>query len=689
MEEEEVIDEPLVSATPWPHPQGVGTRLNYGVDGEVLLSVPHRGADATGTAQVPRTRDGPRYYHDPTPRPLREDQYDPDIAEATDLPRITKGMGLIPRELLAGVIDDGTLTGQPMIEARKVMLKGYTLYDPNERTMLVHYSFQDDNHYLAFADESKLILNRIIMKTTKIDGTTISVPQGLEEIQKVEFTDYIQEVKREGGDDEIVVMLVRCRNAGYVVEVRPDRVAKLRFETKFSSGSSMAVSPSGDVGVVEANGSVKVFNQDFKLLAKGKLETDEVSGWRQVIFHQNQFFFGLRKALSMVEGKRVKTIAIFPTRVDRIVALKTAPHNSLIMITANELIWYIGRERVLSWELYFEMDNPDVLVVPDPKNDKVFTCWIKLEWTTIVYTLGFDDANRPVSLRDPYMIEDLPLHRAQLLAWHQLTPEIAVVYCYFRDRSISATLVSSTVNFPAPPPPPPEPKLPKDTGRILQHYDKIFNYFEEHPPPAIPRPQSLEAYAEVLINYADLPRPQPLTILEDIVPIPQTTNFDELRDMFAQLKQYFASKNLKVVTNPSEADSDPFAYYSQRYPDVSPENIPLMVSSLTKVINPEFMDDSQREFEQTLAEALPDVQEILLHWADVEPLQPKPDVQATVVPETTMPTIKLTQTQTQGRSQRDDTQDLAPPTQVAGTKRSKSSHQSQKKKKKKKKSGFA
>lgn len=683
-EDDEVHYVPEITATSWPHRRGIGTRLNYGVDGEVLLSVPGRGADVTGDATIPRVRDGPRFLPDPKVGVIREPSYRVDVGEERDIPRLALGLGLILRGLLAGVLDDGTLTAKPVEEAGAIFLKRYTTFDPSDRAKIVCYSFNGSDHYLAFTDDTKLIITKAICEATEIDGREIRVPQEHRQVQVVEFGDWIQEVKHEFGGNRHITLLVRCRNAGYLVDITAKGVDNLTYETKFSSGALMAAIETGDIGVVEANGSATVYNDMEKVVAQGKLDTDEVSGWRQVLYHDNTFYFALRQTLSIVVDRQVKTVAMLP-QDDHFVNLQTAPNNSLIILTTGELIWYRGRERVLSWEVYYEVaSNPQVMVVPEVDDPQEFTVWVLLEWTVLVYTFGYDEHQRPISKRDPYMIEHLPLPKCLLMAYFQIHPEVGIVYGYANGGSVTLTLVSRTVKFPDPGPPP-TPLPPPDAPMLSKYFDKIMKYVDQQLPP--PRPATLEEYAQRLTSYADKPRLEPTVILEEIVPISETTDFDELQDMFTEMKQYFASKRLQVTTSPKDADDAPFAYYCKKYPDIPRERIAKMVSCLTQVINLDHVATMDKEDEQ-LVESNPIVSDLISRWGD-EALQPTTvATRASTVPETTiMPSIKLTQTQPSA-TQADDTQGLALATQTSTAKRSMPSQKSRKKKKKKK-GGFA
>lgn len=683
-EDDEVLYVPEITATSWPHRRGIGTRLNYGVDGEVLLSVPGRGDDITGDAALPRIRDGPRFIPDAKVGVIREPSYRVDVGQERDIPLLALGLGLILRDLLAGVIDDGTLTAKPVEEANTVHLKRYTTFDPGDRGKIVCYSFNGSDHYLAFSDDTELIITKAICEVTEIDGREIKVPQEHRQVQAVEFGDWIQEVKQEYGGNRRITLLVRCRNAGYLVDITAKGVDNLTYETKFSSGALMAAIESGDIGVVEANGSATVYDNTQKVVALGKLDTDEVSGWRQVLYHDNKFYFALRQTLSIVVDRQIKTVAMLP-RADRFINLQTAPNNSLIILTTNELIWYRGRERVLSWEVYYEVAaNPQVMVVPEVDDPHEFTVWVLLEWTVLVYTFGYDDHQRPISKRDPYMIEHTPLPKCLLIAYYQLHPEVGIVYGYANGGSVTLTLVSRTVQFPDPGPPP-LPLPPPDNPMLSKYFNTIMEYVDKQLLP--PRPATLEEYAQRLTSYADLPKLEPVVILEEIVPIPETTDFEELQDMFTEMKQYFTSKRLQVITSPKDADGAPFAYYLKKYPDIPRERIAKMVSCLTKVINPDHVATMDKE-DETLYESNPIVGELITRWGDVAFQPTTVATRASTVPETTiMPSIKLTQTQPSA-TQASDPQGLALATQTSSAKRSMPSQKSRKKKKKKK-GGFA
>lgn len=677
----------------WPHKAALGSRLNYGVDGEALVLVLGRGKGASvSTSSVRRRHELSTFvYTESHSRQLRP----PSIAKPIPRKSLNNTLAspsvtaLIPKHLLDGLKDEDVLVRDD-VSLWVVNHLDFDVVNPVDMNKLVVYTL-DGVMYVAVAVGSILHTCRLHTRNESFGAVTVEVPYKLASSRRIEFNDPIEQVRVDNVANSNIIS-VRCQHLVYVLTPNDKRGATMKFETLCNRSSNVVVSPLGKVALVETTGKVKIFSLGGKEEYSGQIEADELSSWKMALWQGSNLYVASRQTLSVINNGELVLLAMFPAWL-MIMTMALGPNNSLLILTSKELIWFIGDYRVLSWEVSFNIETIVQMVIIPHLNDLGFSCMVVVKDMTIVYTLGWHQG-RPLSLYDPYLVEQWPLPLLDLLSWYPLLGEVSAgaVFCRNPNGAVEVCITSEMSIFSdARPQLPPPVKYRRSPYNLLRLQLLV--------PPSIPigekEEEAIRDYASKMCEYADNATDDAVKIVEDITPVPSVSNVEEMDEMFNQMREYFSSKDLKVYVPNSQwfrnrqvEDEQTNGVVSKFFADNlgrwEPSTLVRLVTSLSRVILDEGVRKQRRVTEEAEDNASDSVKQLLAQWDedDLEFIDEKSIKQryAEATIPSSMPTIKLTQSQA-------PISDIE--SQPMRSQKRTQPSQGKKKKKKKKKGGFA
>lgn len=635
----------------WPHQEGIGTRLNYGVDGEALV-VPKQPPGSGATVVSARLRNNPlapTLYCQPTTRELLAALADSEAQRRTA--RGTwEGLGttsasaianlmirlmqlLIPLGVLEGIQEEDRQLARaaddmPPLPPAVASGAYFDMIDPTELTKFAYYELKGVPH-LAYAVGSVLTLSMlgfaheaVAPPPGELANLLATVPTKILDPVKVQFNDPIQQlVVREITVKKKLArsathLAVRCRKKVYVLRIGKDGLlSQLVFEVDCASSALVDLRENGDVVVVEARGEYCVYPElDPHTSYPGWIECDELLSWKLALWCQESLYIALRQTLSVIEEGELSIVALFPDWA-HIVDLLVVDSRSFVMCTAKEIIWFHDRKRVVSWEVFLTPTTRTRLQIKrwGDEEDLAFTCMVYFPEMVIVYTFGWVDG-RPVSLQDPYMLKGLAvLPRMELFSFFDLPqgefkdgklvesdkkPEATPFTGLFEmasDGALCFRLLGNKDMFGVPEPEPTEfeqaladpkprrknaalrphelllrllavldPLHPMNTGTeepsILACADALGRYASE----ILPQDNEYNSDAEEVVDITPVhkvkrpqkfmynPRETKFTSAAQIAPPGPVANMVEMDEMVGQLRQFYDSKDVRVVVPRAE-----------------------------------------------------------------------------------------------------------------------------------------
>ncbi|KAI5965825.1 uncharacterized protein KGF55_001188 [Candida pseudojiufengensis] len=450
----------------WPHKEGLGVRLSYGVNGNGLLNIKSNNSELE-TKEGDEDNNTKLQSHVLFPRiqPIVENQY-----------YVSSTKKLLKTPLNSSILDDQILNSTSKITRNALnssyipnqIISSYGLessaieskfaYDPIFGDIVKNFNMQcsnssnEDYNGLIYVTGSSLsILNfAILVNFPSIKHMKLSEPY------EIDFLDNIRQIDIKNEKQKLVI-LVRTNNKIYVL------TSKL---IQFSNNSKS--SPNFDISIIKEINSfnfdnstfadVSIYSNDIKKFAiidiSGNLAIWEINEKFTKCIKQSEKNLKLPLSKSQDLSNWVKLNWIFSSNESSrlLVSTRTKTYdcdminntyfllmtsdtwsrlrdvcvlnNYIFYLTSKELIWFkidsnpkngVKYERLLSWKHFLNDDDPS-LKCSIMENDDIFSIFIfsQISPIIIVYTFGFQ-YGKAVSLQDPYILKGNTFGLKQIL----------------------------------------------------------------------------------------------------------------------------------------------------------------------------------------------------------------------------------------------------------------------------------